>query len=60
MQSMNVSTVLSFDTLLLRLIEPNTNFFPWFDFLVFVEIVFKNFVRYPDILVPLLKKKKYQ
>ena len=59
MQSMNVSTVLSFDTLL-RLIEPNTNFFPWFDFLVFVEIVFKNFVRYPDILVPLLKKKKYQ
>ena len=60
MQSMNVSTVLSFDTLLLRLVEPNTNFFPWFDFLVFVEIVFKNFVRYPDILVPLLKKKKYQ
>ena len=60
MQSMNVSTVLSFDTLLLRLIEPNTNFFPWFDFLVFVEIVFKTFVRYPDILVPLLKKKKYQ
>ena len=53
MQSMNVSTVLSFDTLLLRLIEPNTNFSIFFHDLTFWYLlklfVFKNFVRYPDI-----------